>query len=280
MKDHISSLQEQVDSLFASLNELRNRQDAIAASSIYDPALSQETSRRLSSSGSHTLPPLRSPSQAQKRPSKSHGPRSSGYGFDVAKTTLQTIGVAQDLGTADGVVLGDQTPSTLPMPPGVVHPNKDILWAMDRAEAIRRCRVYEEEIGLMYPLFDIEKIIEHLNSLYTFLEAAARTGLMPLHMPGSDAIDDDDTILAKLLLALTLVLEGDGKREEAERIYDMVKPAINLKIVSSTDMNGVILVVVDVRCGQSFIFEAFMRPANNDRLCTTSTVTKRLRHGD
>jgi hypothetical protein len=41
---------------------------------------------------------------------------------------------------------------------------------------MRLCKVYEEEVGIMYPVVDITKVISQANLLYTFMEAATRTG--------------------------------------------------------------------------------------------------------
>jgi hypothetical protein len=44
-------------------------------------------------------------------------------------------------------------------------------------EAIRLCRVYEEEMGIMYPMLDIDKIVRQATLLFTSMESATRTGL-------------------------------------------------------------------------------------------------------
>lgn len=249
MRSHIISLQEQVDSLYANLNSLREqRHDSYSS---FEHPYSHDGSRSLSMSAPHarTLPPLRKSSEQKSLP-QFHGPTSSAYGFDVAKSSLQTMGINQDPSSDEGAIFEDGSSTPMPiggnreLPP---HPGKDAIWSIDRASAIRLARVYEEECGLLYPLFDIEYIIKHVSLLYNYVEAALRTGFTQMHMPGAQSIEDDDTNLTKMVLAIGLVLEGDGKSETANAIYDSMKPIISEKIMGPIDMKGVCLIVLTVR---------------------------------
>jgi hypothetical protein len=249
MRSHISSLQEQVDNLYANLNSLREqRHDSYSS---IERAYSHEGARSLSMSApnARTLPPLRKASDQRSLP-QFLGPTSSAYGFDVAKSSLQTMGINQDPSSDEGAIFEDG--ALTPALAGVnqdltLHPGKDPIWSIDRASAIRLARVYEEECGLLYPLFDIEYIVKHINLLYTYIEAALRTGFTQMHLPGAQSIEDDDTNLTKIVLAIGLVLEGDGKNETADAIYESLKPIISEKIMGPIDMKGVCLVVLTVR---------------------------------
>ena len=101
---------------------------------------------------------------------------------------------------------------------------------MKREEAIRLCRVYEEEIGIMYPLLDIEKLIGYANLLFTFLEAADRTGFAQRFKPGADCLSDDDTTILKMVLATTLVVEGNGQSSLGNRFFEGVKRTMEMKL--------------------------------------------------
>ena len=250
MRSHILSLQEQVDNLYGNLSSLREQQHNNTYSSI-EPPFSQDVSQSLSISmaNARTLPPLRKSSEQKSLP-QFHGPTSSAYGFDVAKTSLQTMGINQDPSSDEGAIFeeGAQTP----VPSGVdrdlpPHPGKDPIWSIAQAHAIRLARMYEEECGLMYPLFDVEYIIKHIKLLYTYIEAALRTGFTQIHLPGAQSIEDEDTNLTKMVLAIGLVLEGDGKSQTADAIYESMKPIISEKIMGPADMKGVFLLVLTVR---------------------------------
>src|SRR5947207_1997094 len=90
MRSHILSLQEQVDNLYANLNSLREqRHDSYPS---IERAYSHEGARSgpVSVSNARTLPPLRKASEQRSLP-QFLGPTSSAYGFDVAKSSLQTM---------------------------------------------------------------------------------------------------------------------------------------------------------------------------------------------
>jgi hypothetical protein len=283
MRLHISSLQEQVDHLYANLSSLREQQRDSYSS--IERRYSHEGSRSLSMSApnTRTLPPLRKSSEQKSLP-QFHGPTSSTYGFDVAKTSLQTMGINQDPSSDEGAIFEDGAPTPAPLaveqhlPP---HPTKDPIWSIDQAHAIRLARAYEEDCGLMYPLFDIEYIIKHLKMLYTYIEAALRTGFTQMHLPGAQSIDDEDTNLAKMVLAIGLVLEEDGQSATADAIYESMKPIISSKIMGPADMKGVCLIVLTVSA-HSLLPSALEFPIKTDTPDSQHfafTETRRARRG-
>ncbi|KAL1957131.1 hypothetical protein VTO42DRAFT_6274 [Malbranchea cinnamomea] len=225
MKAHIEHLQEQVNTLFANINDLyRKAELAPTNSSHLNREVIQSTQPR--EIDAQSLPSAR---QRSKHP-RFHGPTSSVYNFDVAKSSLQTMGITPaDDGTQDVFATHDATPAgspsqqPVPSPEDLAHPAEDPLWLIKREEAIRLCRVYEEEIGMMYPLIDIEKLIERANLLFNFIEAADRTGLATRFKPSPDSSNDDDTNILKLVLAITLLLEGNGQSALGTRFFSSVK---------------------------------------------------------
>ncbi|KAE8146242.1 fungal-specific transcription factor domain-containing protein [Aspergillus avenaceus] len=237
MKEQINILQDQVNSLFSNLNELRSQR-----SSIESPNL--DTFSRDGSQPVFT--PMHAaglPKQRIRHP-RFHGPTSSTFNFNVARSSLQNMGIApaedvitDDLTTAHATPTG--SPPHAPPVASSIHPTKDPIWAIKREDALRLCRIYEEEIGIMYPLFDIERISHQINLLYTFMEAATRTGFAQRALPGSDGIQDDNTNLIKMILASTLVVEGGGQSELGQRLYSSVKPVIESKIWEPLDLRTI-----------------------------------------
>ena len=57
---------------------------------------------------------------------------------------------------------------------------------------MRLVRLYDEECHIMYPVTDIERLFRHIDSLYTFMSAALRSGFAQVGLPGEDAMDDAD----------------------------------------------------------------------------------------
>lgn len=235
MTDQIASLQDQVGSLFSSLNELR----------VQKPTFDSPPFDQFSRDGSQVFTPMHPPTgKPRMRHPRFHGPTSSAFNFDVARSSLQHMGIAPvEEGIQDDLTTAHATPAA--SPPHVpalsqpMHPSKDPIWAIKKDEALRLCRVYEEEIGIMYPLVDIDQVTHQVNLLYTFMEAAMRTGLMHRGLGGADGLEDDSTNLIKLVLATTLIVEGGGESELGRRLYLCVKPVIESKIWETLDVKTI-----------------------------------------
>lgn len=240
MRSHIASLQQQIDSLFASLISLR--QDQTALNSVPDGTYSA-TDTPARSSG-RELPSVPSPRRTRKSFPRFHGPTSSAYGFDVANSTLESMGITQG-STLDETALPSDRPATgSPLDTISPNPSRDPLWSISREEALRLCRIYEEEIGIMYPMFDIEVVIAHVNMLWNFLEAALSSGIG--QMSAASAVDEDDMNLVKLILATALMLEGNGQSDLGQQIFESLKPAVTAKFWGPTDLKGLKLICVAV----------------------------------
>jgi hypothetical protein len=244
MREHIAALQDQVNELYANLNELRSRSDNVPSMPI-DPQFSHDGSTRALSM-SRTLPPLISPKKPSRVLPQFHGPTSTLYGLDVAKTSLQTMGITQNVAD-DGLLSRDRSRAPSPIMMASAHPSKDPLWLIDHSEVVRLCHVYEEEIGIMYPVIDIDKVLKQAHSLYKFIGASLRTGLGQPNLPGADTFDDEETTVLKLLLAVTMTVEGHGRSELGQRFFEASKPATDLKLVTALDVKSVVLTVLTVR---------------------------------
>lgn len=239
MSNQIEVLQNQVHDLFTQVNELRMRQDASTSMPGPDPIFGADRAH------SRTLPPLVSPKRQQQTKTLPplYGPTSSMYGFDIAKSTLQTMGVTNNAGE-EGALSTERSRAASPAPAAGMHPQKDPLWLLDSNEVQRLLHVYEEEIGIMYPIIDHKKILKHASSLYKFIGASLRTGFGQLNLPGADAFDDEETTVLKMMLAITLVVEGNGRSELGLRFFESAKPSVDVKLVTSTGMISIILLVL------------------------------------
>ncbi|KKZ63535.1 hypothetical protein EMCG_02160 [[Emmonsia] crescens] len=247
MKEHIETLQDQVNTLFANINDLYQKTDSPA---IESNTYGREASRSLSlSQPGHDSQNQTSSSRPRSNHPRFHGPTSTAFNFHVAKSSLQTMGItpAED-GNVELFAGQDATPAGSPpsqqqqlppIPQLLAHPNKDPLWVIKREEAIRLCRIYEREIGVMYPIFDIERLITHTNLLFTFLEAAARTGFARRFKPGPDMVNDDDSCILKMVLAITLTVEGDGQSALGTRLFTTTKQRIEAKLWEPPDIKTI-----------------------------------------
>jgi hypothetical protein len=247
MTDQITTLQEQVNSLFTNLNDLRTQRSAFESPGF----------EHLSRDGSQSVytPMQAGLAKPRARPPRFHGPTSSAFNFDVAKSSLQNMGITpaedgipDDLTTAHVSPAGSPAPNLGQLLP-ITHPTKDPIWTIPREEAMRLCKVYEEEIGIMYPVVDIAKVTTQANLLYTFIEAATRTGFAQRGFPGCDGLHDESSIILKLILATTLVVEGGGQSELGQRLYLDVKPFIESKLWESHTIKTIQLFAIVVSQG-------------------------------
>ncbi|KAK6594126.1 fungal specific transcription factor domain-containing protein, partial [Botrytis cinerea] len=174
MNLQLASLQEQVNNLNSSLNAMRHGGGSGSGDGSISYGPSSERSLSISQqSAVQALSPLSFHHKPIPRHPSFRGPTSSAFGLDVAKNTLHNMGY-QSLAD-EGITTQDPTP--VPSPPpirpralpsinmnGVRAP--DPLRSVNREEMTRLCRVYEEEMGLMYPVVDIEELITHGSNIF------------------------------------------------------------------------------------------------------------------
>lgn len=249
MDAHINSLQQQVDDLFHNLSTLRTQVDVASNGSIGTPFNPIEYQQ------APMLPPpsARSRTKSLSKHPPFHGPTSSAFNLGVARSSLKTMGItAADEADDEGVVTNDGTPRAsppmpnfaLPKPP--MHADKDPIWSISRHEAVRLVTVWHEEMGVMYPILEIDKVLRYTKMLFSFVEAAARSGLMQGALPGADAIMDDQTSILKLILAITLVLEGRGKDPVGERLFENVHSIVEKTLSEPVSLHGINLLALTV----------------------------------
>ncbi|KAF2722625.1 hypothetical protein K431DRAFT_293263 [Polychaeton citri CBS 116435] len=270
MSDQIAGLQDQVALLWDTVNALRvqfsngHLHGQHNAATPIDPSLQSHGSSHRESmpytpggapiaAMSPSIPRPRS--QAHHQP-RFHGPTSSQFNFSVAKNSLQTMGITsqqdeqEDGGSGNaGSGSRDGSPNLfdqqLRLEPNdkqlmaTLHTDKDPIWSISHEDAVRLCKLYEDEMGLMYPVLNIDKVIGYTEKLYRFMEAAHRTGLMQQGLPGADAIDDEDTNILKLVVATALTVEASGRSELGERLFDYVQPAIDRMLLGSVGVKGI-----------------------------------------
>jgi len=241
MIGQLTSLQQQVDSLYSNLSALRNHVDTNLAA-LDGPYGQPQYVRHTSVSSGVTSGML---SQHKPKPPKFHGPTSSVFNLGVAKSTLQTMGItgaedaADDVGTTDGTPAASPPAATPAMPTTPLHASKDVLWSVGKDEALRLIQVWDDEMGCMYPVLDVDNLAHHTGLLYKFMDAARRTGLMEATLPGADAIYDDQTQTLKLVLAIACTLEGSGKSELGKKLFESVRDHLEEQMFASCDVKAI-----------------------------------------
>ena len=251
MEAHLQFLQRQVDDLYSSLNALQSRSNNASNPISPNPPPRHNTTRSDSQISFHGGI---SPTGTRAKSVRYKGPTSSAFNFDVANSSLQTMGITQpDYSNDESSTVPDGTPAAsspsnrAPTAPMTSVSTEDPLWSLTRTEAIRLCRVYDEEMGMMYPLIDIEKTISKANKLFQFMESAKRTGLLDDERERGDSFSDVDSNILKMVLAVALTVEGSGQSELGSRFFMSVRNPMGFAMWQTMDVKGLIVLVVIVR---------------------------------
>lgn len=244
MRDNVTRLQEQVDTLFQSLNALK--QETLHLAPIQDRTLPFPNSAAVTPSPSTaTMSSVHrqdlAPSRAQ---SFFRGPTSASFTVDVAKHSLQRVNRAPTLAYTgaegneeDGVMIDDSpAPSPYqPWPPAADMPRArppDALWGFDRHEMIRLCRLHEEEVGIMYPVVNINNVVSHANFLADWMEASSKHGLVPQGIGQDEGITDIKTLELKIIMCCALVVEGHGYSAKGLQLWESMQPIVDRMLMS------------------------------------------------
>lgn len=252
MNDHIQALQGQVNDLYVNINALRNDQVQYPL----HPALAHSDSPE-------TFGNVLSPSQPRGSHPQFRGPTSSAFNFDVAKSSLQTMGITQPEVSDEGVsndldpALGAQSQYQAPFARMVTHSHKDPIWQLSKDEVIRLCKLYEEEMGIMYPMLDTQKTIGQADLLFSFIESAIRTGLVNRSLPGPDSLGSTDVYILKMMLATALTVEGCGQSELGRTLYESCRESFESILSRPVEIKGLILLVLVVGLHSSSFLKIF-----------------------
>ena len=253
LQDNIRSLQDQVDNLYASPNTLRTRSDgSVTTISDQDP-YSHHATQNLSNPRSRYQSSFSSPSPLARAPQFKGGATSSALCFDVAKSSLQTMGIAPLEHSTDDAIPEQARASynsplrnaaTLTLLPG--QPTKDPLWSLRREDVVRLCRLFDEDVGMMHPILDIEKTITRAHMLFDFMESSQRSGLLSKEFERGDAFQNENTNILKMVLASALTLEGNGESELGAKLFQSVRNASESRLWEPVSLDGLVLLVIVV----------------------------------
>ncbi|KAL4787033.1 hypothetical protein BJX76DRAFT_52034 [Aspergillus varians] len=138
------------------------------------------------------------------------GPTTPAFSFDLARSSLKERGI--EVERDEGDITGEPSPLPTPRSPatlGSCHVG-DPLWSIGKTEALRLCRVYEEEMGVMYPVVDLEQLLHNVHLLYE---------------PTNGELDNDDINIMRLVFACALTAEASGSSELAMSLFETVRDA-------------------------------------------------------
>ena len=104
---------------------------------------------------------------------------------------------------------------------------------------------------MMYPMLDMDHIVSKVDELFTFTEAATRTGLINQNKASPDSMNGPHIDTFKMIFATVLVLEGGGQSELGSALFETVRGACESKLGEPLDIQGLRLLVIMVQCNSS-----------------------------
>lgn len=145
------------------------------------------------------------------------GPTSSEFGLNVPNDD------APDMDETENLELVQPSSSNSPYAPPVapeeqskrIHISRsNPLLSLDETDALRLVDVYEEAVGMMYPVVDLKSIREYIVDYYSQHSNDAAGHLSPPQSGNEDWwFSARDTEVLKLVLALGLISESPGQSE-------------------------------------------------------------------
>lgn len=240
MSDSLARLQEQMETVQRNMTALQ--QETLRLAPIQERTLPLPTT---AASSSNPVPsPSGSGSSANRLdlptfrpPPLFRGPTSATSHVDVAKNTLHNMGYSGAEGTEDNEIVIDDTPAQSPMPPlsAGTEPSRrppDPLWDYDTDEMIRLCRLHEEEVGIMYPVVNINDVIAHAKFVSRFMESARKSGLAPIGIGRGEGVSDIKSLELKIIMCCALVVEEHGYSVKANRLWESIQPIADRMLMS------------------------------------------------
>ncbi|KAG5934172.1 hypothetical protein E4U53_000753 [Claviceps sorghi] len=189
-----------------------------------------------------TSPSAVAPSPSQRSASLSHlelphfqggafrGTTSVAFGLDVANDTIASMGYrgmeephGQDPQDSQGSHVISQTASS--------SHGYDPLLDFDKDEILRLCRFHEDEIGIMYPVLNIQAVFAHANTIAPYLESAG-------HQQRPEVMNDEKTLQLKMVMCCALAVESHGHSVKAIRLYESMEAVVNRKLMSDASHVG------------------------------------------
>jgi hypothetical protein len=234
----MKSMQDQIVSLSAAVRSVTNTESSPEGrSSVLGPATASYG----------MLPAQRSLRRVSKRETPFQGPTTSAFSFDLAKSSLQQRGIVERNEGGDG---GDMTQEPSPLAsPSAPHRDLDIrqavdpLWALPKPEALRLCRVYEEEMGIMNPVLDLSELLDQVELLYGTMNHSVDPGAQ---LRQRKALDREDIYILRLVFACALTAEASGRSEQAIALFDSVRDVQDNCVWGPPEIKSIIFLMLVV----------------------------------
>ncbi|KAJ5775014.1 uncharacterized protein N7511_000025 [Penicillium nucicola] len=209
--DQMKVMQDQISLLSATVRSIASNEHSpiggVPITSSYGSGSTQRSLRRVSTARETTF----------------QGPTTSAFSLDLAKSSLQQRGIVERGEALDEADM-TQEPSPVASPSASAREHLtnqvvDPLWTLNKNEALRLCQVYEEEMGIMYPVLELVELLSQVHMLYGPIDRA----LEPAIKHNINGVDREDVHILRLVFACALTAEASGRSEQAIALFDSVR---------------------------------------------------------
>lgn len=219
--NQLNRLQEEVNWLNQTLKTLQADQNRLAAPST-DRILNGASNSALTQSPAQSSTSIPRPDLSHVKAGAFRGPTSMAYSLDVANTTIANMGYRGIDETDDQ----DQQGSDVVVQLSPNNTGFDPLLEFDKDEMVRLCRFHEDEIGIMYPVLNIQTVIAHAKNIAPFLDS------LRSQQSSTGPINDEKTLQLKMVICCALVTESHGHSDKAARLFESMEAVVNKKLMS------------------------------------------------
>lgn len=145
------------------------------------------------------------------------------FSLDVANATISNMGY-RGLSESDEQQSQQTSADAPPPPPSDRSGLTDPLFEFEKDEMVRLCRLHEEEVGIMYPVLDIQVVISHARSLSSVIDSLR--GQRP-----TEPFNDTKTLQLKIIMCCALVVEEHAHSDKALRLYNSMEAVLSRKLM-------------------------------------------------
>ncbi|KAK6221796.1 fungal specific transcription factor [Colletotrichum tabaci] len=218
IRSELSMLREQVASLANTVGKLAANKSCQAPSA--------------SPGSQHQLPPHENASsQGAKEPKQPQfdGPTRSAFSLKVAETSLTKMGISAN-DPAPETVNESLDPTRYPTPEqseaSQWMQGTDVLLTISLDEFVRLLEVFEEEVEIVYPFVDTRELISKSAAIRAYVEENSDFTAATASTAPSTGVEIKDVILARIAVAISMVVESHGKNPTSNKLVDPVKQLI------------------------------------------------------
>ena len=111
-----------------------------------------------------------------------------------------------------------------------VQIREDPIWSIDAPEAKRLIDIYEEEIGKIYPILDLQEVHQRSDFLFKFLSASKKSGLKSHFDDYPNVARDVNANITKMVLANALATKQGDQGDLGKKLFHSVVEASEKKI--------------------------------------------------